>query len=198
MRPPSEATFGPVDTRRSMMSESQRKTSRPWEPQRSRQDAQSPDAKLPEGDVVFFLLDLGPQLDVRRFDAPSEDDTRGAPPFAPAMLVCLWLYAYGGGVFLSPTMAQACERHVALGALVGTARPACRTISDLRPLHVEALREVFGQVRRVAGGWRARRGWSSWAMWRPPGRQCRGTPRGGPATSGSAGESRRGGRAPAA
>jgi transposase len=134
-----------------MMSESQRKTSRPWEPQRSRQDAQSPDAKLPEGDVVFFLLDLGPQLDVRRFDAPSEDDTRGAPPFAPAMLVCLWLYAYGVGVFSSRTMAQACERHVALGALVGTARPACRTISDLRPLHVEALRDVFGQVRRVAG-----------------------------------------------
>jgi hypothetical protein len=44
-----------------MMSESQRKTYRPWEPQRYRQEAQSPDAKLPEGDVVFFLLDLVPQ-----------------------------------------------------------------------------------------------------------------------------------------
>src|SRR5438093_10291275 len=84
-----EATFCPVDTWRSMMSESQRKTYRPWEPQRYRQEAQSPDAKLPEGDVVFFLLDLVPQLDVRRFYAPYEDETRGAPPFDPAMMVCL-------------------------------------------------------------------------------------------------------------
>ena len=43
------------------MSEPQRKTYRPWEPQRYRQEAHSPDAKLPEGDVVFFLLDTGAQ-----------------------------------------------------------------------------------------------------------------------------------------
>ena len=75
------------------MSEPQRKTSRPWEPQRYRQEAQSPDAKLPEGDVVFFLLALVPKLDVHRFYAPYEDETRGAPPFDPAMMVCLLLYA---------------------------------------------------------------------------------------------------------
>ena len=75
------------------MSEPLRKTYRPWEPQRYRQEAQSPDAKLPEGDVVFFLLDLVPQLDLRRFYAPYEDEPRGAPPFDPAMMVCLLLYA---------------------------------------------------------------------------------------------------------
>lgn len=81
------------------MSEPYRKTYRPWEPQRYRQEAQSPDATLPEGDVVFFLLDLVPQLDLCRFYAPYEDETRGAPPFDPAMMVCLLLYAYcmGGG-----------------------------------------------------------------------------------------------------
>ena len=76
------------------MSEPSRKTYRPWEPQRYRQEAQSPDAKLPEGDVVFFWLALGPKLDWHRVYAPYEDDTRGAPPFAPAMMVCLLLYAY--------------------------------------------------------------------------------------------------------
>ena len=35
------------------MSEPYRKTSRPWEPQRYRQEAHSPEAKLPEGDLVF-------------------------------------------------------------------------------------------------------------------------------------------------
>jgi hypothetical protein len=53
-----------------MMSERGEQTSRPWEPERSRQDAQSPAATLPEGDVVFFLLDTVPQLDLRRFSAP--------------------------------------------------------------------------------------------------------------------------------
>jgi hypothetical protein len=49
------------------MSEPRRKTSRPWEPQRYRQEAQSPDTKLPAGDLVFFLLDTVPQLDLSRF-----------------------------------------------------------------------------------------------------------------------------------
>ena len=151
MFPPYEAAFCPVDTRRSMMSEPQRKTYRPWEPQRYRQEAQSPDAKLPEGDVVFFLLDLVPQLDLRRFYAPYEDETRGAPPFDPAMMVCLLLYAYCVGVFSSRKIAQACERNLAFVAIVGADRPDFRTISDFRKLHLEAFSDVFGQVLRVAG-----------------------------------------------
>ena len=63
-----------------MMSEHHGKTYRPWEPQRYQQEAHSPTAKLPEGDVVFFLLDTVPQLALQRFDAPYEEETRGAPP----------------------------------------------------------------------------------------------------------------------
>ncbi len=37
-------------------------------------------SKLPEGDLVFFLLDTVPQLDLSHFYAPYEDETRGAPP----------------------------------------------------------------------------------------------------------------------
>src|SRR4030095_6102029 len=151
MRPPYEAPLCSVDTRRSMMSESQRKTYRPWEPQRYRQEAQSPDAKLPESDVVFFLLDLVPKLDLRRFYAPYEDETRGAPPFDPAMMVCLLLYAYCVGVFSSRKIAQACERNLAFIALVGAERPDFRTISDFRKLHLEAFCTVFVEVLRIAG-----------------------------------------------
>ena len=133
------------------MSEPQRKTYRPWEPQRYRQEAQSPDAKLPEGDVVFFLLDMVPKLDLRRFYTPYEDETRGAPPFDPAMMVCLLLYAYCVGIFSSRKIAQACERNLAFVAIVGADRPDFRTISDFRKLHLEAFRDVFGQVLRVAG-----------------------------------------------
>ena len=81
------------------MSEHGGKTYRPWDPQRYQHEAHSPASKLPEGDLVFFLLDAVATLDVSRFSAPYEQETRGAPPFDPAMLVCLLLSAYGVGVF---------------------------------------------------------------------------------------------------
>ena len=52
------------------MSERGENTYRSWEPERSRQDAQSPAAKLPAGDVVFVLLDTVPPLALSRFSAP--------------------------------------------------------------------------------------------------------------------------------
>jgi transposase len=133
------------------MSEPLRKTYRPWEPQHYRQEAHSPAAKLPEGDLVFFLLDTVPKLDLHRFYAPYEDETRGAPPYDPAMLVCLLLYAYCVGVFSSRKIAQACERNLAFIAIVGRERPDFRTISDFRKLHLDAFRDVFVHVLRVAG-----------------------------------------------
>jgi transposase len=81
------------DAWRAMMGQHTGKTYRPCEPQRSQQEAHSPAAKLPEGDWVFCLLDTVPRLDLRRFYAPYATETRGAPPFDPAMMVCLLLYA---------------------------------------------------------------------------------------------------------
>src|SRR5438552_2967901 len=136
---------------RAMMSNRGGKTYRSWEPQRYRQEAHSPAAKLPEGDVVFFLIDTVSRLDLRRFYAPYEDETRGAPPFDPAMMVCLLLYAYCVGVFSSRKMALACERNLAFMAIVGQDRPDFRTISDFRKLHLEAFIDVFVAVVRLAG-----------------------------------------------
>src|SRR5213080_3574539 len=136
---------------RSMMSKHDGKTYRPWEPQRYQQEAHSPAAKLPEGDLVFFLLDTVRRLDLSRFYAPYEQETRGAPPFDPAMMVCLLLYAYCVGVFSSRKIALACERNLAFIAIVGQERPDFRTISDFRKLHLEAFKDVFVQVVRLAG-----------------------------------------------
>src|SRR5512132_2327348 len=138
------------DAWRAMMSERGEKTYRPWEPERYRQDAHSPAAKLPEGDLVFFLLDTVPQLELSRFYAPYEHDTRGAPPYDPAMMVCLLLYAYCVGVFSSRKIALACERNLAFLAIVGQDRPDFRTISDFRKLHLETFKDVFVQVVRLA------------------------------------------------
>jgi len=57
-------TVGPLRATWSlMMSEQHGKTYRPWEPERSQHEAQSPAAKLPEGEGVFFLLDTVRRLD---------------------------------------------------------------------------------------------------------------------------------------
>ncbi|HSX82917.1 MAG TPA: transposase [Candidatus Saccharimonadia bacterium] len=134
-----------------MMSESGSKTYRPWDPERYQHEAQSPAAKLPAGDLVFFLLDTVRRLDLRRFYAPYEQETRGAPPFDPAMMVCLLLYAYCVGVFSSRKIALACERNLAFLAIVGQERPDFRTISDFRKLHLEAFKDVLVHVVRLAG-----------------------------------------------
>src|SRR5512145_3551127 len=139
-----------TSARRPMMSEPSGKTYRPWEPERYQHEAESPAAKLPEGDLVFFLLDTVRRLDLSRFYAPYEQETRGAPPFDPAMLVCLLLYAYCVGVFSSRKIALACERNLAFIAIVGQDRPDFRTISAFRKLHLEAFKDVFVQVVRLA------------------------------------------------
>ena len=110
------------------MSDARGKTYRPWNPAHYRHEVHSPEAKLPQADLVFFLLDTVPHLDLSRFYAPYEEETRGAPPFDPQMMVCLLLYAYCVGVFASRKIAQACERNLAFLARVGEDRPDFRTI----------------------------------------------------------------------
>jgi transposase len=127
------------------------KTYRSWDPQHYRHEAHSPEAKLPQDDLVFFVLDTVPRLNLSRFYAAYEEETRGAPPFDPQMMVCLLLYAYCVGVFSSRKIAQACERNLAFIAIVGAERPDFRTISDFRKLHLAAFCDVFVEVLRIAG-----------------------------------------------
>ena len=44
-----------------------RKKYRPWDPQAFRHLPFRPDGRLPEDDLVFFLLDLLPHLDLEEF-----------------------------------------------------------------------------------------------------------------------------------
>ena len=132
------------------MTTPRRKKYRPWNPEAYAQQAFTPEDRLPDGDLVFFLLDLVPQLDLDPFYASYEVETRGQPPFDPALLVCLWLYAYAVGVYSSRKIAAACERNLAFLAIVGDDRPDFRTISDFRKGHLELFADLFLQVLRLA------------------------------------------------
>jgi transposase len=127
-----------------------RKTYREWDPDAYRHQALSPDEQLPEDDLVFFLLDVVPLLDLSPIYAPYEDQLRGAPPFDPRLMTCLLVYSYAVGVYSSRKIAKACERNLAFMAIVGDDRPDFRTISDFRKLHLDAFAELFIRVLEVA------------------------------------------------
>jgi transposase len=127
-----------------------RKKYRPWNPRSYRNLALTPQQRLPEGDLVFFLLDVIEQLDLEPFYSSYEVETRGAPPFDPGMLVCLLLYSYCVGVYSSRKIAKACQRNLAFIAIVGDDPPDFRTISDFRKGHLDAFAELFIEVLRLA------------------------------------------------
>jgi transposase len=128
-----------------------RKTYRAWDAQQNSHEPVSPRDALPEDDLVFFLLDLIPQLDLKPFHQYYARELRGQPPFDVTMMVTLLVYAYAVGVCSSRRIAAACERNLAFRAIVGDDRPDFRTISDFRKIHRAALRPLFVEVLRVAG-----------------------------------------------
>jgi transposase len=128
-----------------------RKTFRDWKPESYAHRPLTPAEILPEDDLVFFLIELIPQLDLARFYAHYERETRGAPPFDVAMMTTLLVYSYCVGAFSSRRIAAACERNLAFLAIVGDQRPDFRTISDFRKIHRQRFQDLFIEVLRVAG-----------------------------------------------
>lgn len=128
-----------------------RKTYRAWDTQHCQQQAVSPRDVLPEGDLVFFLLDTIPQLDLSAFHRHYAEESRGQPPFDVTMMVTLLVYGYCIGVCSSRKIAAACERNLAFLAIVGDDAPDFRTISDFRKIHLAAFKPLFLEVLRLAG-----------------------------------------------
>ena len=131
--------------------ENRRKNYRPWDTQQSIQQAVSPREALPEDDLVYFLLDTVPGLDLSAFHQHYAGELRGQPPFDVTMMVTLLVYAYAVGVCSSRKIATACERNLAFRAIVGDTPPDFRTISDFRKIHQAAFRPLFLVVLRLAG-----------------------------------------------
>ena len=131
--------------------EDRSKNYRQWDAEQNCQGPVSPRDALPEDDLVFFLIDLIPQLDLTPFHEYYAGELRGQPPFDVTMMVTLLVYAYAVGVCSSRKIAAACERNLAFRAIVGADRPDFRTISDFRKIHLEALKPLFLEVLRIAG-----------------------------------------------
>src|SRR5271167_2581297 len=125
------------------------KTYRDWSGDQSYLFPPSPHDWLPEGDLVYFLLDTVATLDLSPIFAHYERELRGQPPFHPRMMVALLLYCYATGTRSSRKIMRRCQIDVACRVIVGEDVPDFRTISDFRKIHLTRLEALFVEVLKL-------------------------------------------------
>jgi transposase len=104
---------------------------------------------VPEGHPAHMVRDTVCELlDLSAIEEPY-GELRGYPPYHPAMMTALLLYAYTNGVYSSRRIARACEERVDFMAITAMQRPDFRTVSEFRRKHLKALGELFVQVLRL-------------------------------------------------
>ena len=90
-------------------------------------------------DVVDTMLDLDCIYD-------SYTEASGAPPYDPAMMLKLLLFAYSIGVTSSREMERRCHTDVAFRWLSANAAPDYRSLSRFRRRHLSTIDALFVQV----------------------------------------------------
>jgi transposase len=125
------------------------KTYRDWSTDQNYLFPPSPQDWLPEGDLVYFLLDTVAALDLTPIVAHYERELRGQPPFHPRMMVALLLYCYATGTRSSRRIMRRCQIDVACRVIVGDDVPDFRTISDFRKIHLARLEALFVEILKL-------------------------------------------------
>jgi transposase len=120
---------------------------RPWSPKQSYLLPPSPTEWLPEGHLVYFLLDVMGQLDLRDLlDSQEKKDPRGTRAYHPALMTALVLYGYCSGVYSSRRIERATHEDVAFRVLCAEQHPDHSRISEFRRENLPALSRLFVQL----------------------------------------------------
>src|SRR3954469_3272239 len=101
---------------------------------------------VPDGHLVWAVLDAVAELDLSAVYASYRDDGRGRPAYEPSMMVALLLYAYARGNRSSRGIERACVEDVAYRVVTGNLAPDHSTIAEFRCRHERPLGEVFSGV----------------------------------------------------
>ncbi|MBZ5671775.1 MAG: transposase [Acidobacteriia bacterium] len=105
---------------------------------------------LGEGHLCFFLHQVVERLDLSAFEEEYGEEGRLA--YAPALMLKLWLYAYGLQVTSSRRLEQRVREDLAFRYLAGGATPDHWTLNDFRTRHRRAINDLFLEVVEVARG----------------------------------------------
>jgi transposase len=101
---------------------------------------------LPERHLAWFVVDAVGEMDLDGFYAAYRVDGRSRPPYDPAMMVAVLLYAYARGIRSSRVIERACEEDVAFRVLAAQQRPDHATIARFLERHQDAIAGLFGEV----------------------------------------------------
>ena len=122
------------------------KTYRAWRPDQAWLLPPSPQDWLPEGHLVYFLMDAVRELDISAITAHYERELRGYPPFHPRMMLTLLIFNYATGTRSSRKIRTRCEQDLACRVIVGEDLPEFHAISEFRRRHVAAFEKLFVEV----------------------------------------------------
>src|SRR5215207_6930652 len=101
---------------------------------------------LPPGHLTWFVIDAVGEMDLEPFYGAYRVDGRSRPPYDPAMMVALLLYAYARGIRSSRVIERACEEDVAYRVIAAQQRPDHATLARFVERHEAALAGLFGAV----------------------------------------------------
>ena len=101
---------------------------------------------LPEGHLVWFVLDAVGAIDLGAFFAGYRDDGWGRAAHDPAMMVALLVYAYAIGERSSRRIERRCHDDVAVRVITANQAPDHTTIARFRQRHEAGLAGLFGEV----------------------------------------------------
>ena len=101
---------------------------------------------LPDGHLVWFVLDVVAELDLSGFTAELRADGRGGAVYDPAMMLGVLLYAYCVGERSSRWIERRCVEDVAFRVLAANQSPDHATLARFRRRHLDAIGSVFAQV----------------------------------------------------
>lgn len=105
---------------------------------------------VPEGHLALFVSDVVDALDLSALFAVYEQgDGRGQPPYDPALMVKLLVYAYCTGKPSSRQIERATYEEVAYRVLAADQHPDHASIANFRKRHLAALANLFVQVLRL-------------------------------------------------
>ena len=126
------------------------KTYRAWQPDQAWLLPPSPQDWLPEGHLVYFLMDAVRELDIGAITDHYERELRGYPPFHPRMMLTLLIFNYATGTRSSRKIMSRCEQDVACRVIVGEDTPDFHAISEFRRRHLAAFETLFVEVLKLA------------------------------------------------
>ena len=125
------------------------KTFRPYEPDQISLMPPSMRDWLPSDHLAYFISDVVDNLDLSVIMERYAGEERGYPPYHPAMMVKVLLYAYCTGVASSRKIEKRLCEDIAFRVLAANNTPDFRTISDFRKDHLKALAGLFLQVLKL-------------------------------------------------